>query len=111
LNQPWRTDVFNRLVRQAVARHPGVASLIDENKLLDPKGVYTDYVEGIRVRDTDEEHPSVAGGMYLRPFVLPVVRSLGLEHLAQRVAAGQAGPTPNGQGPQLIPGLSSANSS
>ena len=92
LNQPWRTDEFNSLVRQAAARHPGVATVIDENKILDPKGVYTDVIGDLRVRNTDEEHPTVAGGMYMRPFILPVVHRLGLAHLWLRLVE----PTPPG---------------
>jgi hypothetical protein len=82
LNEPWRTDVYNRLVREAVARHPRSSFVVDTNKMLDPAGVYTDYLDGIRVRDTDEEHPSLAGAMYLRPQVLPLLRQASLRHLA-----------------------------
>ena len=83
INQPWRTDIFNRLIRQAAARHPGV-KVIDLNKMLDPNGVYTDTIDGITVRDTDREHPSVAGGMFVRPQILPLLHQMGTPHaLAQ----------------------------
>ncbi len=71
INQPWRTDAYNALVRQVAAQHPGQVTVIDVNKMLDPNGVYTSYIDGIRVRDTDEEHPSILGGEYLRPLMLP----------------------------------------
>jgi peptidoglycan/LPS O-acetylase OafA/YrhL len=100
LNQPWRTDEFNSLVRQAAARHPGVATVVDENKILDPKGVYTDFIGSIRVRNTDEEHPTVGGGMYMRPLVLPVVHRLGLAHLWLRLAEPTAPGAPAPSGPQ-----------
>jgi len=87
LNQKWRTDIFNRLVREAAARHPGVATVIDENKMLDPNGQFVDYLGGIRVRDTDEEHPSVAGGMYLRPQILPILHLLGTQAARDRASA------------------------
>lgn len=79
INQPWRTNIFNRLIRQAAARHRGV-TVIDLNKLLDPKGVYTDTIDGVQVRDSDREHPSVAGGMFVRPVVLPELHTLGTPH-------------------------------
>ena len=48
--QPWdinlpapRTNQYNAALRQAVARHPGVASIIDLNRLLDPNGHYTSH--------------------------------------------------------------------
>ncbi len=87
LNQHWRTDLYNHLVRVAAARHPGVATVIDENKMLDPNGQFVDYLGGIRVRDTDEEHPSVAGGMYLRPQILPILHLLGTQAAHDRAAA------------------------
>ena len=84
INQPWRTDIFNRLIFEAASRHPGVATVIDLNKMLDPRGVYTDTLKGVAVRDSDREHPSVAGGMYLRPQILPEIHRLGTPHaLAQ----------------------------
>ena len=84
INQPWRTDIFNRLIFEAASRHPGVATVIDLNKMLDPRGVYTDTLKGVAVRDSDREHPSVAGGMYLRPQILTEIHRLGTPHaLAQ----------------------------
>jgi len=90
LNQKWRTDTFNHLLRVAAARHPGVAVVIDESEMLDPHGQFVDYLGGIRVRDTDEEHPSVAGGMYLRPQILPVLHLLGTEAAQRRAGASRS---------------------
>jgi peptidoglycan/LPS O-acetylase OafA/YrhL len=86
INQPVRTDQYNAVLRQAVARHPGVASIIDLNRLLDPGGHYTSYVDGVRVRNGDNEHPSIAGGELLRPVILPQLLALGLPHLRERTA-------------------------
>ncbi len=88
INQPVRTDQYNAVLRQAVARHPGVASIIDLNRLLDPDGHYTSYIDGVRVRNADDEHPSTAGGELLRPHILPQLLALGLPHLRQRTATG-----------------------
>jgi peptidoglycan/LPS O-acetylase OafA/YrhL len=86
INQPVRTNDYNAIVRKVAASHPGVASVIDLNRLLDPQGHYTSYVDGVRVRNGDDEHPSTAGGELLRPVILPQLLKLGLAHQHQRVA-------------------------
>ncbi len=91
INQPARTNQYNALVRATVARYPKVASLIDLNRMLDPGGVYRSMIEGISVRDDDNEHISVYGGMLLRPRILPALVQLGLPH--ERIRSGP-GPTP-----------------
>ena len=68
-----------------VARFPGRASVIDLNRLLDPAGKYTSYLDGVRVRNPDDEHISVLGGELLRPLVLPTLERLGLAHEASRL--------------------------
>jgi peptidoglycan/LPS O-acetylase OafA/YrhL len=85
INQPVRTNEYNALVRRVVARFPGRASVIDLNRLLDPAGTYTSYLDGVRVRNPDDEHISVLGGMLLRPLILPTLVRLGLAHEASRL--------------------------
>jgi peptidoglycan/LPS O-acetylase OafA/YrhL len=85
INQPVRTNEYNALVRRVVARFPGRASVIDLNRLLDPAGKYTSYLVGVRVRNPDDEHISVLGGMLLRPLILPTLESLGLVHERSRL--------------------------
>ena len=77
VNQPSRTDAWNADVRRAAAAFPGTATVIDLNKMIDPGGRYTSYIDGIRVRDVDNEHFSPAGGLYLRPRLLPDFVTLG----------------------------------
>ncbi len=84
INQPVRTDDYNALVRRVVAQSGGRASVIDLNRLLDPAGTYTSYLDGVRVRNPDNEHVSVLGGMLLRPLILPSLVRLGLSHAATR---------------------------
>ena len=86
INQPVRTNDYNALVRQVVARSGGRASVIDLNRLLDPAGTYTSYLDGVRVRNPDDEHVSVLGGMLLRPLILPSLVRLGLPHATARRA-------------------------
>jgi peptidoglycan/LPS O-acetylase OafA/YrhL len=84
INQPVRTNDYNALVRQVVARSGGRASVIDLNRLLDPAGTYTSYLEGVRVRNPDNEHVSLLGGKLLRPLILPSLVRLGRAHAAAR---------------------------
>jgi peptidoglycan/LPS O-acetylase OafA/YrhL len=86
INQPVRTDQYNALVRKTVGLFPRVASVIDLNHLLDPKGVYTTFIDGVPVRSDDQEHISLYGGMFLRPAVLPTLVQLGLAHERARTA-------------------------
>jgi hypothetical protein len=84
INQPVRTNEYNALVRRVVARSGGRASVIDLNRLLDPAGKYTSYLDGVRVRNPDDEHVSVLGGKLLRPLILPRLVRLGLAHESAR---------------------------
>jgi hypothetical protein len=89
-----------------VARYPKVASVIDLNRLLDPKGTYVNTIDGVPVRDDDDEHISLYGGMLLRPSILPDLVRLGLPHQRARAsrptpattAATSPGVTPGGSG-------------
>jgi hypothetical protein len=93
INQPSRTDAYNALVRRVAARFPRKVAVIDLNKLLDPRGVYVSYLHGVRVRTVDNEHISPAGGMLLRPMILPKLAALGEPHAEQRtVRASPTGP-------------------
>jgi peptidoglycan/LPS O-acetylase OafA/YrhL len=85
INQPVRTNEYNALVRRVVARFPGRASVIDLNRLLDPAGKYTSYLDGVRVRNPDDEHIALLGGMLLRPLILPTLVRLGLAHESSRL--------------------------
>ncbi len=85
MNLPSRTNAFNAVVRAAVAEHPHQASVIDLNKMLDPNGHYVSYIDGIRVRNSDDEHLSPLGGEWLRPRLLPELVALGRAHYEARV--------------------------
>jgi peptidoglycan/LPS O-acetylase OafA/YrhL len=84
INQPSRTQAWNNDVQRAAAAFPGVASVVDLNAMVDPGGKYTSYIDGIRVRDQDNEHFSPAGGLFLRPYLLPPLVSLGRQRALQR---------------------------
>ncbi|MHB1923819.1 MAG: DUF459 domain-containing protein [Acidimicrobiales bacterium] len=85
INDPARTRAWNALLGRAAAQRPGVASVLNVNAMLDPGGHYADFIDGIRVRSTDREHISAAGGMLVRHLVLPVLAQVGLAHADARV--------------------------
>lgn len=80
VNQPARTRAWNADVRRAAATEPGVATVVDLNGMVDPHDRYTSYIDGIRIRDIDNEHFSPAGGLYVRHLLLPPLAGLGREH-------------------------------
>jgi hypothetical protein len=86
MNLPARTNAYNADVRAAVARHPGPASVVDLNHMLDPQGHYVSSLGGVRVRDFDDEHISVAGGQWLRAALLPALAGIGTPHYEDRAA-------------------------
>ncbi|HUR02679.1 MAG TPA: acyltransferase family protein, partial [Nonomuraea sp.] len=69
-NDPKRVDRFNVLLRQAVARHPGKAFVVDLNRKTCPDGHYTSTVDGVKIRN-DGVHFSAAGARYLAPWLIP----------------------------------------
>jgi len=77
-NQPTRVDRYNQILRSVAASLPGVATVIDLNRLLDPDGHFTLDVKSTRVRWFDGIHISLAGGEQVQPDVLPTVARLGL---------------------------------
>ncbi len=81
-NEPSRVNAYNDLIRKVAARYPGVVSINDLNRELDPQGHYTPTIRGITVRYSDGIHVSINGGMLLRPQILPQIGSLGLESSA-----------------------------
>jgi hypothetical protein len=78
-NLPSRVDAWNRLLMEVAAQYPGVTTVINLNRTLDPAGQFTNTIDGIEVREPDDGiHISVAGGEWLQPVVLPAIARLGL---------------------------------
>jgi hypothetical protein len=96
MNLPGRTDAYNADLRAAAARHPGQASVVDLNQMLDPKGRYVSSLDGVRVRDFDDEHISVAGGRWLQAGLLPALVQIGAAHFEARAPSAQAAAAPPG---------------
>ncbi|MGH9092543.1 MAG: acyltransferase family protein [Acidimicrobiales bacterium] len=79
-NVPSRVVAWNRLLRQVAASHPRTVTLVPLNHLLDPQGHYTNTVDGVGVRTSDDGiHITMAGAEWLQPRVLPEIARLGLE--------------------------------
>ena len=77
-NLPSRADAYNRLVNEVGHADPGVVTVIDLNKMLDPKGQFSMTVDGVTARWSDGVHVSDAGGELVQPKILPTVAALGL---------------------------------
>ena len=83
-NLPSRVDAYNSLIRTVAARHPGVVTVYDLNKVLDPQGHYAATIDGVTVRWSDGIHISLDGGEWLRPKIFPEVATLALGNPAPR---------------------------
>ena len=46
-----RVVQFNKVLRAAAARHPGVAQVVEFGEMMTPGNAFTDYYNGTRVRD------------------------------------------------------------
>ncbi|MGH7698867.1 MAG: SGNH hydrolase domain-containing protein, partial [Candidatus Dormibacteria bacterium] len=90
-SQPARADAYNRLVGEVGRANPGVVTVLDLNKMLDPNGRFTMKIGADTVRWSDGVHVSVNGGELLQPQVLPTVAALGLSATLSPVAR-QPGP-------------------
>ena len=87
--QPWpeddpaRVDEYNAMLRRVAAQHPGVAYVLNLNKIADPEGHFQPVIDGVPVRYTDGIHWTFAGDAWLAPRILPQIA------LAAQGAAGQ----------------------
>jgi hypothetical protein len=70
-----RVVQFNKLLRAAAARHPGVATVINLAGVLTPGNRYTDRVNGIVTRD-DGVHITAEGGRLVGQATLPQIVEL-----------------------------------
>jgi hypothetical protein len=104
---PSRADAYNRLVNEVGRADPGVVTVIDLNKMLDPRGQFAMAIDGVTVRWSDGVHVSLAGGELVQPKILPTVAALGL---AAKVGPA-APPTGSGSGASASSGTAAhANS-
>ncbi len=75
---PWRVRDFNAMLRHVAADHPGVARVLDLNRIVDPAGHYQAVIDGVRVRSSDGVHFTWAGDFWLAPQILPQLRAWGV---------------------------------
>ena len=83
-NTSARAAVFNNLILRAASRAGEKVTVIDLNRLLDPRGQFQRDIDGIQVRWSDGIHITIAGGEWLQPSILPVVAREGLVARANR---------------------------
>ncbi len=86
-NTPGRARLYNQLVMKVARADPKEVTVVDLNKLLSPRGVYTSVVHNVRMRWTDGIHVTIAGGEYLQRNILPVFDRIGLQAEAAVAAA------------------------
>jgi peptidoglycan/LPS O-acetylase OafA/YrhL len=75
---PWRVRHYNVMLREVAAEHPGVVTVLDLNRIVDPEGHYQAVVNGVEVRSSDGVHFTWAGDFWLAPQILPQLRALGM---------------------------------
>jgi lysophospholipase L1-like esterase len=90
-DDPARVDRFNRILRDAVARHPGRVTLFDLNRIVSPGGRYARTVDGVEVRAADGIHFHPEGADWLAG---PLLRRLEAQGRPHRDARLSAPPTP-----------------
>ncbi|MGY4711103.1 acyltransferase family protein [Mycolicibacterium sp. CBM1] len=71
-DQPSRVKRWNTMLRNVVGDRPDV-TVLDLNKKLGPGGVYTDKINGVRVR-SDGVHPTKDAVTWLAPWLVDAVR-------------------------------------
>jgi len=71
-DDPDRVDEWNDLLRDVVKKRPNV-TLLDLNDKLGPNGVYTNWVDGIRMR-SDGVHPTPEAVKWLTPWLIDALR-------------------------------------
>ena len=81
-DDPSRVTRYNQLLRQAAARHPGVASIADLDAQFCPTNTYSSTVGGVVARTSDGIHISEAGGKFATASFAPQILALGAVHRA-----------------------------
>jgi hypothetical protein len=71
-DQPERVDQWNTMLHEVIAQHPNIG-VLDLNKKLCPRGVYTAKVDGVQVR-SDGVHLTQEGVEWLTPWLEESVR-------------------------------------
>ncbi len=62
-DSPKRRAIYNNLLSKVAAEFPGKVSIVDYGHILSPKGVFTEYLNGVQIRTIDGVHtPAYAPG-------------------------------------------------
>ncbi len=71
-DDPDRVDEWNALLRSVAKARPNV-TVLDLNRKLGPNGVYTNQIDGIRMR-IDGVHPTPEAVKWLTPWLTDALR-------------------------------------
>ena len=81
-DDPARVAGYNQLLREAAARHRGVAGVADLDAAFCPTGSYSATANGVVVRTADGIHISEAGGLLAANLFASQILALGSPHRA-----------------------------
>jgi peptidoglycan/LPS O-acetylase OafA/YrhL len=73
-NPAW-IDRWNSFEHAIAGRNAGPVAIVDLNRYLDPNGMWTDTINGIKVRTFDRMHLSADGAAYVAQWLVPQLRS------------------------------------
>jgi peptidoglycan/LPS O-acetylase OafA/YrhL len=90
---PSRVDHLNALYRTFAATHPGRVNIIDLNRFVSPNGVFTDEINGVRIRG-DGVHFTPQGSELIDKWLAPQITAV----------ANGANIDPNGSAAPVVPG-------
>jgi hypothetical protein len=79
-NDPARLARFNQLLREAAARYPAKASVVDLKSFVCPGGKYVSTLDGYLIRSSDGIHFPLAAIPPVAAKVLPVLRELAVSN-------------------------------
>jgi peptidoglycan/LPS O-acetylase OafA/YrhL len=93
-DSPRRLAIYNGLVRQVGAAHPGTVTVLDLDALVCPGGHFEQVIDGVTVRQSDGVHFTVPlglsataganpdGGEWLAPKLWPAIVQVGRAQMA-----------------------------
>ena len=104
-DDPARADRWNALLRKVAAERPNV-TVLDLNRKLNPNGVYTAKVDGIRTR-ADGVHPTPEGVQWLTPWLTEALQEVARPNPTTAPAGSSPTAGPAGSSPTAGPAGSS----
>ncbi len=80
-SNPSRVNAYNAVVNSVAAKYPGHVFVYNLNKIIDPAGHYSEYIDGTEIRWTDGIHiTEPQGGEFIAQTLLPLAVNVGLKY-------------------------------